>query len=137
MGTYLQLNAVEIEKLKREVEFIMPVKKQVQYSEYMNEFAREGYAKGIEQGVAQGVAQGVVQGIEQGIELGVAQGLHDGHVRFAFRLLYSMFGKLELSAEKKVKGLSIEQLEELGEAMLHLKNKAQLLSWLDDQLLNR
>jgi len=40
------------------------------------------------------------------------------------------FGQVTTSVEKQIRQLSVEQLEDLGEALLDFENEADLLHWL-------
>ncbi|WP_287724496.1 DUF4351 domain-containing protein, partial [Microcystis sp. M018S1] len=46
------------------------------------------------------------------------------------RLLNRRLGQVTTSVEKQVRQLSVEQLEDLGEALLDFENEADLLHWL-------
>ncbi|BDI18223.1 hypothetical protein ANSO36C_40250 [Nostoc cf. commune SO-36] len=49
------------------------------------------------------------------------------------RLLNRRIGEIDASLIGQIKGLSIEQLENLGEALLDFSNVADLETWLNQQ----
>jgi len=58
------------------------------------------------------------------------QGIKQGQVSLVLRLLKRRLGKIESSDETRITGLSVEQLEALGEALLDFTNRNDLLAWL-------
>ncbi|MGK7899226.1 MAG: Rpn family recombination-promoting nuclease/putative transposase [Xenococcus sp. (in: cyanobacteria)] len=67
---------------------------------------------------------------EQGIKQGLKQGVQQGQVNLVLRLLKRRIGGVESGDETRITGLSIEQLEALGEALLDFSNRDDLLAWL-------
>jgi predicted transposase YdaD len=65
-----------------------------------------------------------------GIEQGIEQGMQRGEATLVLRLLNRRLGQVTTSVEKQVRQLSVEQLEDLGEALLDFENEADLLHWL-------
>ena len=63
-------------------------------------------------------------------EQGIKQGLQQGQVSLVLRLLKRRLGKIESGDETRIIGLSVEQLEALGEALLDFSNRDDLLAWL-------
>lgn len=70
----------------------------------------------------------VTSWMEQGIEQGVRQGKWE----LVLRMLRKRQGALEADIEARIAGLSVEQIEALGEALLDFTSTADLTSWLDD-----
>ena len=67
---------------------------------------------------------------EQGIKQGLQQGLQQGQASLVLRLLKRRIGEVESEDETRITGLSVEQLEALGEALLDFSNRDDLLAWL-------
>ena len=65
------------------------------------------------------------QGLEQGLEQGRKQ-----QASLILRLLKRRIGKIELSEETRITGLSVEQLEALGDALLDFSSHDDLITWL-------
>lgn len=59
--------------------------------------------------------------------------LQQGEFKLIRRLLNRRFGELDASVIERVRSLSIERLEELGEALFDFSNVADLVAWLDQQ----
>jgi hypothetical protein len=57
-------------------------------------------------------------------------GMQRGEATLVLRLLNRRLGQVTTSVEKQVRQLSVEQLEDLGEALLDFENEADLLHWL-------
>lgn len=57
------------------------------------------------------------------------KGIQQGQVVLVLRLLKRRIGKLESEDETRITGLSVEQLEALGEALLDFSNRDDLLTW--------
>ena len=61
------------------------------------------------------------------------QAVQSGEQRLVLRLLNRRIGEIDASLTERVKGLSIEQLENLGEALLDFSSVADLETWLNQQ----
>ena len=61
---------------------------------------------------------------------GVKQGLQQGQAIIVLRQLKRRLGKIESEDETRINGLSVEQLEALGDALLDFSNRDDLLTWL-------
>jgi len=68
--------------------------------------------------------------IAEGEAKGRAEGKQEGEVSFALRILRKRFGQISQDLEKQIQGLSIERLEDLGEALLDFTTEADLVDWL-------
>ncbi|MBE9129117.1 MULTISPECIES: Rpn family recombination-promoting nuclease/putative transposase [unclassified Coleofasciculus] len=69
-------------------------------------------------------------GMERGMERGIERGIKAGKVDLILRLLTRRFGTLEPSITNRVSELSVEQFENLGEAMLDFNSTEDLNHWL-------
>jgi hypothetical protein len=61
------------------------------------------------------------------------QAIQSGEQRLIIRQLNRRIGEINASLIERIKGLSIEQLENLGEALLDFSNVADLETWLNQQ----
>jgi hypothetical protein len=61
------------------------------------------------------------------------QAVQSGEQRLVLRLLNCRIGDIDASLIERVQGLSIEQLENLGEALLDFSSVADLETWLNQQ----
>ncbi len=59
------------------------------------------------------------------------EGKQEVGVSLVLRLLRKPIGEVSVDLEKRIGGLSVEQLEDLGEAVLDFQTQADLLSWFD------
>ncbi len=64
-------------------------------------------------------------------EQAVQQGNKQGEQRLVLRQLNRCIGEIDASLIERVQGLSIEQLENLGEALLDFSSIADLEAWLN------
>lgn len=70
------------------------------------------------------------QAVQEGIEQGIEQGRQEGEASLVLRLLKRRFGELASTQEDQIRQLSIEKLENLGEALLDFENEEDLSNWL-------
>ena len=110
----LVLDKIVIKRLFREE--IM--KESVMYQEIRSEGKAEGFAEGLQQGKQQGIEQGLQQGRQQEANL-------------LIRLLNRRLGQIPQDLTRQVSNLSLEQLENLGEALLDFTTEADLVNWLN------
>ncbi len=61
------------------------------------------------------------------------QAVQEGEQRLITRQLNRRIGEIDASLIERIKGLSIEQLENLGEALLDFSSVADLETWLNQQ----
>jgi hypothetical protein len=73
------------------------------------------------------------EGLQQGVQQGVQQGIQQGERQLILRLLNRRFGEIESSLIEQIQRLSIEQLENLAEALLDFATVADLETWLSQQ----
>ena len=58
------------------------------------------------------------------------QGVQEGQAILVLRLLKCRIGEIESEDETRINGLSVEQLEALGEAIFNFSTRDDLLTWL-------
>ena len=61
------------------------------------------------------------------------EGRQEGEQDLILRLLHRRIGEINASLIERIQGLSIEQLENLGEALLDFSSVADLKTWLNQQ----
>ncbi|MEC4892252.1 MAG: DUF4351 domain-containing protein [Oscillatoria sp. PMC 1051.18] len=73
----------------------------------------------------------IYQDIEaEATQKGIQQGIQREAVSFALRLLKRRIGEVKPELQAQIQELSVEQLEELGEALLDFSSEDELISWL-------
>lgn len=60
----------------------------------------------------------------------LAQGRRQGQVSLILHLLKRRIGDIESKDETRIAGLSVEQLEALGDALLDFSSRDDLVTWL-------
>ena len=66
-------------------------------------------------------------------EQAVQEGNKQGEQRLVIRQLNHRIGEIDTSLIERIQGLSLEQLENLGEALLDFSSVADLETWLNQQ----
>ncbi|MGK7934046.1 MAG: Rpn family recombination-promoting nuclease/putative transposase [Microcystaceae cyanobacterium] len=66
---------------------------------------------------------------QEGREEGREEGEQQGEAKLVLRQLQRRFGEIPETVQETIKGLSIEQLEELGIALLDFNSQSDLLNW--------
>jgi predicted transposase/invertase (TIGR01784 family) len=94
----------------------------MQESVVYNSILEKGLQKGIQQGIQQGVQQGIQQGIQQ---------IVDREKDFVLRLINRNFGEISPNLSEKIKQLSLDELENLTEALFDFKSESDLVNWLN------
>ena len=74
--------------------------------------------------------------ITQGIQQGIQQGRQEGSLAITLRQLQRRLSALEAETEKRIRALSFEQLEQLGEALLDFNSPDDLAAWLREHAVN-
>ena len=69
------------------------------------------------------------EGLQEGLQQGSQQGLQ-AEVNLIVRQLTRRLGTVPLALQNQIQGLSIAQLEDLGEALLDFSDLPALESWL-------
>ncbi|MGB5593991.1 MAG: DUF4351 domain-containing protein, partial [Crocosphaera sp.] len=72
--------------------------------------------------------------IQQGIQQGRQEGIQQGEFNIVIRLLNRRIGSLSPNLEQQVRQLSLNNLEELGEALLDFQTETDLINWLENHL---
>ncbi len=62
---------------------------------------------------------------------GKAEGKQEGEASLVLRILKKRIGQIAPDLEQRIQGLSIEELENLGEALLDFTSAADLVNWLN------
>ena len=75
--------------------------------------------------------KGIEKGLEQGLEKGLKEGKRNEALSLVSRQLRKRLGSLESDIESRVAGLSVDQLEDLAEALLDFNALSDLTTWLD------
>ncbi|MCA9203021.1 MAG: DUF4351 domain-containing protein, partial [Planctomycetales bacterium] len=77
----------------------------------------------------------VTSWMKQGIEQGYTQGIEQGRIsegrRLVLRMLRRRLGDIGGDFVARIESLSLDELEDLGEALLHFDSAADLTDWLD------
>ncbi len=77
------------------------------------------------------VEKATAQGKAEGIKEGKAEGVKQEAVSLVLRLLKKRIGQINAKDENLITGLSVEQLEALGEALLDFSSGDDLTAWLN------
>jgi predicted transposase YdaD len=72
----------------------------------------------------------VQEGLQQGLQQGMQRGMQREGANLVLRLLNRRLGQISASLEEQICQLPVEQLEDLGEALLDFDSEADLLNWL-------
>jgi len=110
VDTYLRLNAEEERLFQTEISTIEPSAREV-------------------------VMEIVTSWMEQGLEQGLEQGRQREALSLILRQLNRRIGGIAPDLEAKIRSLSVDKLEELGEALLDFSNVADLVTWLDREVI--
>lgn len=79
--------------------------------------------------IMQSIAEAWIQeGEERGEKRGEKRGEQIGAAKLTLRQLYRKFGILEVELQERIRSLAIEQLEDLGDALIDFKMKDDLLA---------
>ena len=61
----------------------------------------------------------------------IAEGRQEGEAFLVLRLLRKRIGQISLDLENRIQSLGVEELEDLGEALLDFESRDDLLAWLN------
>ncbi len=100
VDSYLKLLAAERKKLEAEMQKL-PTTEREEIMEITTSWEEEGLKKGLQR-----------------------------EIDFILRLVKKRFGSLRQSAEKNIRALPVEKVEELGEALFDFKSEKDMESWL-------
>ena len=64
---------------------------------------------------------------------GKAEGIAEGEANLILRQLDKRFGKISFDLTERIRQLSLEKLDSLGESLLDFESIADLVSWLNSQ----
>ena len=76
-------------------------------------------------------AEAIAEGRAEGKAEGRAEGKQEGEVSLVLRLLKKRIGKVAPDLQTRIQGLSIEELEDLDEALFDFTSAADLVNWLN------
>jgi predicted transposase YdaD len=79
----------------------------------------------------EGLQEGRQEGRQEGSQEGRQEGRQEGEARLVLRLLSKRFGKIDDRRVQVINSLTVEQLEDLGEALLDFSELADLDNWLE------
>ncbi len=65
------------------------------------------------------------------MEEGIQQGIQQGETNILLRLMTRRFGPIAPDLEARIRALTVDQLEELGETLFDFTTLADVLNWLD------
>lgn len=109
IDTYLRLSAEEEQRFLAQVSTIKPDNRREEVMEIVTSW------------------------MEQGLQQGLQRGLQQGEVALILRQLNRRFGSVAPEDETQIRNLPIEQLENLGEALLDFSDVDDLVTWLNGQ----
>ncbi|MDQ3815559.1 MAG: DUF4351 domain-containing protein [Armatimonadota bacterium] len=117
IDTYLQLNADELQL-------------------FHNELGREQPAQqeAVMQIVTSWMKEGLEQGRREGRQEGWQKGRQEGEAAMILLLLNQRIGPLSQAMQRRIRALSVEQLEELGKALFDFTQLADLRNWLAEHV---
>lgn len=114
---YLELTTEQLEEYKT-----LLAERGKSEQEAIMEYETSWERKGREEGLKQGIEQGIVQGLQRGRQ--------EGAFALVMRLLNRRFGAQSEQLSSDIGKLSLEQLEEMSEALLDFTKIGELESWL-------
>ena len=71
-------------------------------------------------------------GLLEGRQLGLLEGRKDEALSLLTRLLIRRIGSIALETREQIQTLSVEELEDLGEALLDFSSASDLTNWLNE-----
>ncbi len=84
----------------------------------------------LAQGIAKGRTEGRLEGRLEGRTEGRTEGRIQGELGLVQRLMARRFGEIDPEIIKQIQGLSIDQLESLGESLFDFTDIADVVAWL-------
>lgn len=133
VDTYLRLDEQEEETFQAELNKMGLVEQETVMeivTSWMEEGIERGRQEGRQEGRKQGRKQGRKEGRKEGLEQGLRRGRQEGESSLVLRLLNRRLGPLSPAIETQVRNLPLEQLENLGEALLDFQTESDLTDWL-------
>ena len=87
--------------------------------------------KVYQEALDEGRVEGRAAGIEEGLEQGRTEGRTEEAKSLVLKQLDRLIGSIALETAAKIRALPLEQVEQLGEALLDFSDRADLDKWLD------
>ena len=100
------------------------------YQEVFQVGQKEGRQEGRQIGQQEGQQEGRQIGQQEGRQIGQQEGRQEGETDLVLRLLIRRCGVLSPVQEQQIRGLEIDRLEALGDALLDFTNMEDLDDWL-------
>lgn len=72
-------------------------------------------------------------GLKEGRQLGIQSGKKNEALSFVTRLLTRRIGSIPAEMQEQIQTLSVEELEDLGEALLDFAEESDLANWLNER----
>ncbi len=108
-----ELKKADYERFKKEVSM-------VNILQYAEELAKE-----------EGMELGLEKGMEKGMEKGIAIGEAKGRIDFLWSLILNRFPKVPYIYYGKIKGLTQEQIDQLGDNLFEMKTLSDFERWFE------
>jgi hypothetical protein len=122
VDTYLRLNRQEILQFEREADRLLNRKEKARVMEVTTSWKEEGIAIGRKQGLERGLERGLQQGLEQGRA--------EGSRETVLRVLNRRWGTLPPTVERRLRKLTMPQVQQLAEVILDFSSPNDLKRWL-------
>jgi predicted transposase/invertase (TIGR01784 family) len=90
------------------------------------------YQKIKKEGQLEGLQKGRQEGKQEGIKEGRQEGIKEGEINLVLRLLKRRIGVVSAKLSQQIQNLSIDKLENLGEALLDFNSEDDLVRWLEN-----
>ncbi|MDQ7785776.1 MAG: Rpn family recombination-promoting nuclease/putative transposase [Desulfomonilaceae bacterium] len=114
---------VTMEDCRKAVKATFPGTGEIFMERWIEEIAAERHQEWM--------AEGLSKGLKEGLEKGLEKGLTQGAAAVTIRLLSRKLGDLDTTVRERIRHLSFEELERLGEDLLDFRDKSALTEWLD------
>jgi predicted transposase YdaD len=122
----MQINTIESERQRREVVAATQILAGLRFPKaIVHQLLRGGFMR--ESVIYQDI---LAEGRQEGIQQGLQQGLQQGESNLILRLLSRRVGVIPAEVQAQIRGLVIDRLEALAEALLDFENLEDLLAWL-------
>ncbi|MDG2989699.1 Rpn family recombination-promoting nuclease/putative transposase [Candidatus Synechococcus calcipolaris G9] len=129
-----QIGQIESEQTRQDLSTVVQLLAGLQYSkELIQTIFREGMMR--ESVIYQEILQeGERKGLQKGLERGRQEGQREGECTLVLRQLRRRLGILPDEVVRQIHGLSLDQLESLGEALLDFQDFDALETWLGSRI---
>ncbi|MDQ7781564.1 MAG: Rpn family recombination-promoting nuclease/putative transposase [Desulfomonilaceae bacterium] len=98
---------------------------------FMDRWTEQLVEKHRHEWLRQGIEEGLIKGIKEGREEGREEGMRDAAASLTIRQLTRKLGNLDDGLRERVRRLSFEDLERLGEDLLDFQDVSALREWLE------